>query len=159
MDATVPTQLGFDQVRLLLPQGHPMILVDRVEEIEPGARIVCLKNVTGSEWVFPGHFPQRAIFPGVLLIEGLAQAAILLFRTTIRATGATAEQNDGPAGTFLLVGVKMRLLQPVVPGDQLRYEWRAVKVVSTGAIVDATAQVGATPVARGELTFAVRAWE
>src|SRR5438067_11072313 len=71
--------LSFDEVRRALPHSYPMILVDVVEELEPGQFIVCRKNVTGNEWCFPGHFPARAVYPGVLLLEGLAQAALLLF--------------------------------------------------------------------------------
>src|SRR5437660_10312485 len=72
--------LGFDDVCRLLPQDHPFIMVDVVEELQQGKRIVCRKNITGNEWMFPGHFPKKAIFPGVLLIEGMAQASILLLR-------------------------------------------------------------------------------
>ncbi len=93
--------MGFDDVCRLLPQSYPFIMVDVVEELQPGKRIVCRKNVTGNEWMFPGHFPQRAIFPGVLLIEGMAQTAILLvasgrFAGGIRECNVHASQCEGP---------------------------------------------------------------
>jgi 3-hydroxyacyl-[acyl-carrier-protein] dehydratase len=141
--------MGLDEVCRLLPQKYPFIMVDVVEELQPGERIVCRKNVTGNEWMFPGHFPNKAIFPGMLLIEGLAQTAILLFR----ASGSlTATENM----TFLLAGVKARFFQPVVPGDQIRYLCEAIKIISTGGVVEATASVDGQVVAKADLTFAVQ---
>lgn len=141
--------MGFDEVRSLLPQSYPFIMVDVVEELEPGKRIICLKNVTGNEWMFPGHFPNKAIFPGVLLIEGLAQSAILMLRAD---SSLAIAQN----ATFLLAGVKVRFLQQVVPGDQIRYVCEAIKVISTGGVVEATASVNGQIVAKADLTFAVQ---
>ncbi|MGH2509530.1 MAG: 3-hydroxyacyl-ACP dehydratase FabZ [Ktedonobacteraceae bacterium] len=141
--------MGFDEVRRLLPQSYPFVMVDAVEELQRGERIVCRKNVTGNEWMFPGHFPRQAIFPGVLLIEGLAQSAILLLLAGGPPTGS--EQ-----GTFLLAGVKARFLQPVVPGDQIRYVCEAIKIISTGGVVAATASVDGQVVAKADLTFAIQ---
>jgi 3-hydroxyacyl-[acyl-carrier-protein] dehydratase len=141
--------MGFDDVCRLLPQSYPFIMVDVVEELQQGKRIVCRKNVTGNEWMFPGHFPKRALFPGVLLIEGMAQAAILLLRTDdalVIAEGAT----------YLLANVKMRFLKPVVPGDQLRYVCEAIKLAPMGGVIEAEAFVDGEVVAKANLTFAVQ---
>ncbi|UFJ42568.1 3-hydroxyacyl-ACP dehydratase FabZ [Brevibacillus humidisoli] len=142
-------RLGFDEVRRLLPQSYPFVLVDVIEEWEADSRIVCRKNVTGNEWMFPGHFPERAIYPGVLLIEGMAQSAILLFRLD-------ESKSDSDRSAFMIAGVKARFLRPVVPGDQIRYECTVIKMVSTGGVVEATAQVDGEIVAKADLTFAVQ---
>lgn len=140
--------LGYDDVCRLLPQAFPFIMVDGVEELQSGERIVCRKNVTGNEWMFPGHFPGKAIFPGVLLTEGMAQSAILL----LRAGNAAAAEN----ATYLLASVKARFLKQVVPGDQLRYVCEAVKLTSMGGVVEAQAFVDGELVAKADLTFAVQ---
>jgi 3-hydroxyacyl-[acyl-carrier-protein] dehydratase len=141
--------MSFDEVRRLLPQAYPFIMVDVVEELQPGERIVCRKNVTGNEWMFPGHFPEKAIFPGVLLIEGIAQASILLLRAgNSLAVSASA--------TYLLASAKTRFLKPVVPGDQLRYVCEAIKLTSMGGVVAAEVYVDREVVAKADLTFAIQ---
>ncbi|MBO8162853.1 MAG: 3-hydroxyacyl-ACP dehydratase FabZ [Brevibacillus sp.] len=142
-------RLGFDDVRRLLPQSYPFVLVDVIEEWERNSRIVCRKNVTGNEWMIPGHFPAQAIYPGVLLIEGMAQSAILLFRLD-------RTKPDDADSSFMIAGVKARFLRPVVPGDQIRYECTVIKMVSTGGVVEATAQVDGEIAAKADLTFAVQ---
>ena len=99
--------------------------------------------------MFTGHFPGNALFPGVLLIEGMAQASILLFRGD-----NTLEISEH--ATYLLAGAKTRFLKPVVPGDQLRYECEAIKLASIGGIVEAVVSVDGTVVAKGSLTFAIQ---
>ncbi len=99
-----------------LPHRYPFLLVDRIKEVEPGKRIVALKNVTINEPFFQGHFPGRPIMPGVLILEAMAQAAgILVFRTQ----GTKPE----PGSVYYLAGIdKARFKRPVVPGDQLELE-------------------------------------
>ena len=142
--------LSYNDVCRLLPQAYPFIMVDVVEELQPGKRIVCRKNVTGNEWMFPGHFPGNAIFPGVLLIEGMAQAAILLAR-------ADTSQAEDAEATYMLAGAKTRFLRPVVPGDQVRFVCEVVKFASMGGIVDAEAYVDGEVVAKSQLTFSIQA--
>ena len=141
--------MGFDAVCRLLPQAYPFIMVDVVEELQPGKRIVCRKNVTGNEWMFPGHFPTKAIFPGVLLIEGMAQASILLLRTD---TSLVVSES----ATYMLASVKTRFLKPVVPGDQLHYVCEAIKFASMGGVVEAEVFVDGEVVAKATLTFAIQ---
>ncbi len=141
--------IGYDEVRRLLPQAHPFIMVDVVEEVQQGKRIICRKNVTGNEWMFPGHFPQRAIFPGVLLIEGMAQSAILLLR--VDESLSVSQQ-----ATYMLASTKARFLNPVVPGDQLRYVCEVVRMASMGGVVEAIAYVEEEIVAKADLTFAIQ---
>jgi 3-hydroxyacyl-[acyl-carrier-protein] dehydratase len=96
-----------------LPHRYPFLLVDRVLECTPGESIVALKNVTFNEPFFPGHFPQRPVMPGVLIVEAMAQAAALLgFATAKRAP----LENE----VFYFVGIdNARFKRPVEPGDQL----------------------------------------
>jgi len=104
-----------------LPHRYPFLLVDRVLECEPGKRLKALKNVSVNEPMFTGHFPERPIFPGVLIMEALAQATgILAFKTT----------NSKPDGRSLyyFAGIdNCRFKQPVVPGDQMILEVEVLK--------------------------------
>ena len=105
-----------------LPHRYPFLLVDRVLEIEPGQRIVALKNVTMNEPYFVGHFPHMPVMPGVLQIEALAQAAgILSFQTMGRVSDDRS--------VYYFVGIDgARFKRPVVPGDQLRLEVSITRV-------------------------------
>lgn len=99
-----------------LPHRYPMLLVDRVLEIEPGKRILALKNVTMNELYFMGHFPHYPVMPGVLVIEAIAQAAAIL---SFRTMGTKADDKS----VYLFVGIdNARFKRTVVPGDQLLLE-------------------------------------
>lgn len=99
-----------------LPHRYPIILIDRVLEIEPPSRIVALKNVSINEPVFTGHFPHYPVMPGVLIIEALAQAAAIL------SFAALGKQADGDS-VYYFAGIdNARFKRPVGPGDQLRLE-------------------------------------
>jgi 3-hydroxyacyl-[acyl-carrier-protein] dehydratase len=102
-----------------LPHRYPFLLVDRVVSIEPGRSIVAYKNISHNEPMFQGHFPGEPIFPGVMIIEAMAQAAGLLgFRTAEERNIAVAENS-----LYLFVGAdKVRFKRPVVPGDRLTLE-------------------------------------
>ena len=108
--------MNVEEIKEYLPQRYPFLLVDRVLEIELGKSIVAIKNVTVNEPFFEGHFPDKPIMPGVLIIEALAQAAgVLGFKS----------QEKKPADGYLyyFVGAdNIRLRRPVVPGDQLVLE-------------------------------------
>lgn len=96
-----------------LPHRYPFLLVDRVLELESGKRIVALKNVTMNEPYFVGHFPQRPVMPGVMMLEALAQAAAILAFDII---GPERNQNS----LFYFAGIdNARFKRPVEPGDQL----------------------------------------
>jgi len=140
----------FEEIRSLLPQKYPFLFIDRVVELEEGKKIVCVKNVSGNEPVFVGHFPDFAIMPGVLIIEAMAQASIILFKKSL-----PAQQNDKNT-VFLLASVNnARFTKPVFPGDQLFVEIIVEKIVSKGAIVQATVKVEEKTVAKASLTFGI----
>ncbi|HLE86599.1 MAG TPA: 3-hydroxyacyl-ACP dehydratase FabZ [Candidatus Brocadiaceae bacterium] len=140
----------FEEIRSLLPQKYPFLFIDRVVELEEGKKIVCVKNVSGNEPVFVGHFPDFAIMPGVLIIEAMAQASIILFRKSL-----PTQQNDKNT-VFLLASINnARFTKPVFPGDQLFIEIIVEKIVSKGAIVQATVKVEEKTVAKASLTFGI----
>ncbi|MEN6616586.1 MAG: 3-hydroxyacyl-[acyl-carrier-protein] dehydratase FabZ, partial [Syntrophorhabdus sp.] len=100
--------LDFEDIRRILPHGFPFLFVDRVQFLDVGKRIIALKNISGNDWYFWGHFPEKAIFPGVLIIEAIAQTAgILLFG-----------KKRHPGGEVKLAQSDVRFLHPVVPVDQ-----------------------------------------
>jgi 3-hydroxyacyl-[acyl-carrier-protein] dehydratase len=101
------------EIMKLLPHRFPFLLLDRIVELEPGRRVVGLKNVTIDEPFFAGHFPDYPIMPGVLIIEALAQAGGFL---ALKAMG-----NEGNIAFFAGID-KCKFRRPVVPGDQLRLE-------------------------------------
>ena len=103
------------EIMNILPHAYPFLLVDRILELEPGKRIVGIKNVTYNEPFFPGHFPGRPIMPGVLIVEALAQTAGLLFFNTM-----PEEHHKKPV--YFLGMDNVRFRKPVTPGDQLRLE-------------------------------------
>jgi 3-hydroxyacyl-[acyl-carrier-protein] dehydratase len=138
--------ISFDEITRLIPHRYPFLFVDRVLELEAGKRIRCLKNVTGNEYFFPGHFSDVALMPGTVMIEALAQCGLLLFR------GGDPQQHAGKV--FLLGAAEARFLKPVTPGDQLLLEVVAEKVISTAAIVRGVAMVEGEPVVKAKLTFA-----
>ncbi len=139
--------MDFEEVKELVPQRYPFLFIDKVVELEEGKRIVCLKNVSGNEPFFAGHFPEFAIMPGVLTLEALAQASIILFKKSFK-------KDDDSNAVFLLTSVKASFVKPVFPGDQLFLEIEIEKVISKAAIVKGIARVGEDTVAKTTLTFA-----
>lgn len=140
--------LNFEEIRKLVPQKYPFMFIDKVIELQKESRIVCLKNVSGNEPFFVGHFPDFAIMPGVLIVEALAQAAIILFKKSF-----DTEQNKDKV--FLLASANVRFSKPVFPGDQLTLEIDIEKVISTAAIVKGVAKVGDKVVTKATLSFGV----
>ena len=112
--------LNINEILRLLPHRYPFLLIDRVTDYKEGEFLRGYKNVTFNEPFFNGHFPQRPIMPGVLILEALAQATgLLAFRTVDRAANKES--------LFFLVGIdKARFKRPVEPGDQLQMEVRFV---------------------------------
>jgi 3-hydroxyacyl-[acyl-carrier-protein] dehydratase len=146
-------ELTFEEIRLLLPQRFPFLMVDRIVALEKGKSAVAIKNVSANEIHFLGHFPNMAVFPGALILEGMAQTAILLFRKSFEGEVQTL---DDPNVLFFFGAANARFFKPVVPGDQLRMEVTVTKAYSTGGMVEAVATVDGQKVAKGELTFGVK---
>lgn len=122
MSETTPSW-DIEWILSVLPHRYPLLLVDRVLEMEPGKRIVAIKNVTINEPFFLGHFPGRPVMPGVLLIEGMAQAGGLLL---------LADVPDRDKKLIYFASIEeAKFRRPVVPGDQVRYELEVVRLRST----------------------------
>ncbi len=117
----------------VLPHRYPILLVDRVLEMEPGKRIVAMKNVSVNEPFFEGHFPGHPVVPGVLLVEGLAQAAGILLLHGV---------SDRESKLLYFTGIdRARFRRPVVPGDQVIYEVELLRARSTFAKLQGRALV------------------
>ena len=135
--------LTIHEIMKILPHRYPMLLVDRVLEIEEGKRIVGIKNVTANEQFFQGHFPGAPVMPGVLIVEAMAQCGAILFLRDIP---------DREQKLFLFGGVdKARFRRPVVPGDQLRLECELVQRRGNSVKIRGTATVDGTVVAEAEM--------
>ena len=136
--------IEFSEMLNYLPHRHPFILVDRVVEIESGKRIVGIKNVTGSEHYFPGHFPGQPVMPGVLIVEALAQCATILANYT---------EKESEASVFFFAGIdKARFKKPVTPGDTIHLIVEVDKVKSRLWRVNGRAEVEGVVVAEANVT-------
>jgi 3-hydroxyacyl-[acyl-carrier-protein] dehydratase len=137
--------MDINQILDHLPHRYPFLLIDRVTEFKPGESLVGIKNVTYNEPFFQGHFPQRPVMPGVLILEAMAQATgLLAFRTMER----TAERQS----LYFLVGMdKARFKRPVEPGDQLILRARLLRSKRGIWVFDCDASVDGKIVATAEI--------
>lgn len=136
--------LDINGIMKLLPHRYPMLLVDRILEIEEGKRIVGLKNVSANEQFFTGHFPGAPVMPGVLIVEAMAQCGAVLF---LRDMGEEREKK-----LFLFGGVdKARFRRQVVPGDQLRLEIEVLQKRANTVKLSGVAKVDGAVVAEAQL--------
>ena len=140
--------MSFEEIGIHLKQRFPMLMVDRVLEIELGKRIKALKNVTVNEIQFLGHFPGYPIMPGVFIVEAIGQCASILFSQT---TGDGQHERE-----LLVLGAisEMRFFVPVLPGHTMIYEVTILKMMAGAALVEGIATVDGTVVAKGKLSFA-----
>lgn len=138
--------LNQEQIKEIIPQRDPFLMIDEVQEYIPGQSATAYKYVNEEEWYFKGHFPGNPIMPGVLITESLAQ------------TGAIAilslEENKGKNALFGGID-KMKFKKMVVPGDKLKLEVKIIKQKGPIGVGEAIVTVEDKVVAKGELTFAV----
>lgn len=140
-------EMDVQRIQAILPHRYPFLLVDRVLEVEPGKRIVAIKNVTANEPFFIGHFPDRPIMPGVLQLEAMGQVGGLLLLNQV-------ENPDTKLVYFTGID-NVRFRKPVVPGDQIRFELEAVRVRSRFTKMLGKGYVGDTLVVEAELSAAL----
>jgi 3-hydroxyacyl-[acyl-carrier-protein] dehydratase len=151
MPAT-PLTLPVDVTRIqaLLPHRYPFLLVDRVVELDPGQRILCIKNVSINEPFFQGHFPGHPVMPGVLVLEALAQAGGLLTQLSL-GDGAADKQDK----LFYLVKIdNARFSSMVVPGDRLELEVKLKRMIRNMAMYECAARVDGKQVASADILCA-----
>lgn len=143
--------MGFEEIKLYLKHRFPFIMVDRVLVLEPGKSIKAIKNITGNEIHFLGHFPGYAIMPGVLIVEAIGQCASILFSRTVRS-------NPGEGELLVLAAINdMRFSVPVHPGDTMILDISILKMTEVAALVEGTATVDGLVVTKGKLSFARKA--
>lgn len=138
--------LNKEQIKQIIPQREPFLMIDEVEKYTPGIEAVAYKNVDINEWYFKGHFPGNPIMPGVLIAESLAQ------------TGAIAilSMEENKEKNALFGGIdKMKFKKMVIPGDRLKLEVKIIKRKGPIGIGEGIATVDGKLVAKGEFTFAV----
>jgi len=138
--------LSTEEIKALLPHRYPFLLVDQIQEMEAGVRAVGIKNVTVNEPFFPGHFPQKAVMPGVLIVEAMAQVGAC----------AILSLPDYQGKLVLFAGIdQARFRRQVVPGDRLVMEVEVLKMRGAVGKAKGTARVDGQVAAEAQLTFAV----
>jgi len=143
-------RLDFEEIKKLIPQRFPFIMIDRVLELEPGKEAIAVKNISGNDIFFLGHFPDKAIMPGAAIIEAMAQTSIILF-----AASKKQEENDRKP-LYYFGSVKARFFHPVVPGDQLRIRVVNIKSLPNVIYVSGEAFVEDKKVSEAELAFSIK---
>ena len=144
--------MDIHQILKKLPHRYPILLVDRVLELDKGRRIKAIKNVTINEQFFNGHFPKRPVMPGVLMIEALAQASALLAFETL---GQSPDDNT----VYYFAGIdNARFKRPVEPGDQLVLEATLERMKASVFKFKARALVGDEVAVEADLTCTMRSF-
>lgn len=142
--------LSIEQIQEIIPHRYPFIYIDRVIEVDiENKRVVALKNFSINEHFFAGHFPDNPVVPGVIMLEAMAQAAIILYASLKPEIAAKK-----PTYYFGKADVKFRNV--VVPGDSLIIEIKAVKLIESLGIVEATAKVGEKTAVEATIGFGIK---
>ena len=138
--------LDVTEIQKIIPHRYPMLLIDRVEELEAGKRAVAIRNVTAHEQVFNGHFPGNPVLPGVLIVEAMAQTSAVALLSMDEFKGKTA----------YFGGIKQAKFRKVVrPGDTLRIEVTLEKIRNNVGLGKAIATVDGKKACTAELTFMI----
>ena len=136
------------EIQKILPHRFPFLLVDRITALEPGVSIEGYKNVSISEPVFQGHFPDHPIYPGVMIIEGMAQAGGVL---AFKSMDSTGQENTQDKVVYFMSIDKAKFRAPVTPGDQLVYRLKVIRNKGAVWFLDGKAFVDDKLVAEAQL--------
>lgn len=138
--------LDVTEIQKIIPHRYPMLLIDRVEELQPGQKAVAIRNVTAHEEVFNGHFPNNPVLPGVLIVEALAQTGAVALLSLDEFKGKTA----------YFGGIKSAKFRKVVrPGDTLRLEVQLDKIKNNIGLGKGIATIDGKKACTAELTFMI----
>lgn len=138
--------LGIKEIQEIIPHRHPFLLVDCIDELEPGIRATGYKSVTYNEPHFAGHFPQEAVMPGVLIVEALAQVGAVAI--------LSLDENKGKLAFFGGIN-SAKFRKKVIPGDRLKLECEIIKQKGPVGVGKATASVDGKVAVSAELTFMI----
>ena len=139
--------LDINEIKKIIPHRYPFLLVDRIEEMEPGVKAVGYKNVTANEPFFQGHFPEYPVMPGVLLIEALAQVGAVAI--------LSLEENKGKLAFF--GGIKnAKFRKQVIPGNVVKLETEIIKCKGPMGVGKAIATVDGKMAAEAEISFMIQ---
>jgi 3-hydroxyacyl-[acyl-carrier-protein] dehydratase len=135
------------EIQKILPHRYPFLLVDKVTDMEAGKKVIAYKNVSISEPVFQGHFPDHPIYPGVMILEGMAQAGGIL---ALKSSGLSDEELKNKVIYFMSID-KAKFRSPVKPGDKLEYRIEILKLRKNLIVLDGKAYVDDKLVSEAEL--------
>ncbi len=138
-----------EKIKSILPHREPFLFIDEIIEIDGTQKVVAVKYINKNESFFQGHFPDKPVMPGVLIIEAMAQASIILY--SIDKPEIAKAYPD-----YYLGKVKAEFLSPVYPGDKLIIETNKVKFLDNAGITDAIIKVNNKIVAKANLVFGVK---
>lgn len=139
-------RLGIKEIQEIIPHRHPFLLIDMIEELEPGVRAVGYKAVTYNEPQFTGHFPQEPVMPGVLMLEALAQVGAVAI--------LSVKENRGKIAYFGSMD-KVKFKKKVLPGDRLKLECEIIKQKGPVGVGKAVATVDGKVAVSAEMTFMI----
>ena len=138
--------LNKEEIKKIIPQREPFLMIDEVEEYKPGESCIAYKYVNEDEYYFKGHFPGNPVMPGVLMVEALAQAGAVAI--------LSEEKNKGKNALFGGID-KLKFKKMVIPGNKLKLEVKIIKKKGPIGVGEAIATIDGKVAVKGELTFAV----